>query len=191
MFVEDRLFEVVGEFVAPSLDRLANDIAATLQRFSWCDGGIGFSGGNSNVGFDEREPIAVQVTFGTIGRFENFSYACSKDWFGCDEEGTVGTQLCCIALHLFLRTGKDKKKGIVCVCNFTPVTYEGFVFGLPAPGTLKEILNSDDEQFGGTGVKNPPLIHAHKQSFLGMNYSASITLPPMSAVFFRYKPRKK
>lgn len=100
MFVEDRLFEVVGEFMAPSLDRLANDIAATLLWFSWCDGGIGFCGRDSDVGFDEREPIAVQVTFGTVGRFEYFTYARSEDWFGCDEEGTVGTQLCCIALHL-------------------------------------------------------------------------------------------
>ena len=54
-----------------------------------------------------------------------------------------------------------------------------------------EILNSDDEQYGGTGVKNPPLIHAHKQPFLDLPYSANITLPPMSIVFFRYKPRKK
>ncbi len=74
--------------------------------------------------------------------------------------------------------------------NFTPVRYDNFQIGLPMNGSLHEILNSDDEQYGGSGVKNAPLIHAHKQGFLDMQYSAFITLPPMSTVFFRYKPRR-
>ena len=47
----------------------------------------------------------------------------------------------------FLRTGITAGRGkyLVCVCNFTPVTYEGFVIGLPMPGRLREILSSDDE----------------------------------------------
>ncbi len=102
-------------------------------------------------------------------------------WLNVDDAGRSSVA--------FLRSGADKKKGIVCVCNFTPVAYEGFVFGLPAPGTLKEILNSDDEQYGGEGVKNEGTIRSRKEGFLDMPASASITLPAMSAVFFEYKPR--
>ena len=84
---------------------------------------------------------------------------------------------------------KDKKKGIVCVCNFTPVTYTGFVFGLPAAGSLKEILNSDDEAYGGEGQCNKGLIRSRDEGFLDLPASAAITLPAMSAVFFEYKQK--
>ena len=65
------------------------------------------------------------------------------------------------------------------------------MLGLPQAGTLYEILSSDALEFGGTGVRNDKLIHAHKQPFLDMQYSASITLPAMSTLFFRYRPRKE
>ena len=91
----------------------------------------------------------------------------------------------------FLRSSEIDNSYIVCVSNFTPIRYDNFLTGLPFNGSLHEILNSDDEQYGGSGVRNAPLIHAHKQSFLDMQFSASVTLPPLSTVFFRYKPRKK
>ena len=102
-------------------------------------------------------------------------------WLNVDDAGRSSVA--------FLRSSADKKKGVVCVCNFTPVTYEGFVFGLPAPGTLKEILSSDDEQYGGEGVRNEGTIRSRNEGFLDLPASASITLPAMSAVFFEYKPR--
>jgi 1,4-alpha-glucan branching enzyme len=104
-------------------------------------------------------------------------------WLNVDDAGRSSVA--------FLRSAESEGSYVVCVCNFTPLRYDGFTIGLPKNGTLHEILNSDDEQYGGTGVKNPPLIHAHKQPFLDLPYSANITLPPMSTVFFRYKPRKK
>ena len=56
--------------------------------------------------------------------------------------------------------------------------------------TLHEILNSDDERFGGGGVKNHGAVRSHHVGFLDMEHSARITVPPMSCVYFRYKPRK-
>ena len=49
----------------------------------------------------------------------------------------------------------DSGRDIVCAVNFTPVAYDEFVIGLPAPGTLTELLNSDAEEFGMLGA-NPP-----------------------------------
>ena len=65
------------------------------------------------------------------------------------------------------------------------------MFGLPQPGTVKEILSSDEERFGGKGDGNPKAIRSRKKPFLDMENSVEITLPAMSAVFFRYKPRKQ
>lgn len=107
-------------------------------------------------------------------------------WLNVDDAGRSSVA--------FLRSSADKKKGVVCVCNFTPVNYEGFTFGLPAAGTLREVLNSDDVQYGGEGLLNAGTIHTKPEGFMNLPVSASITLPGMSAVFFEYRPsvpRKK
>ena len=90
----------------------------------------------------------------------------------------------------FLRSAPEQDSYIVCACNFTPMRFDGFRIGLPHAGVLHEVLNSDDCRFGGGGVHNKNLINARHQDYLDLPYSAEITLPPMSAVFFRYYPRK-
>ena len=115
-------------------------------------------------------------------------YAVDRSWDGFKWLNVDDAGRSSIA---FLRSSEEDDSYVVCVSNFTPIRYDGFLIGLPKNGSLHEILNSDDERFGGTGVHNPPLVHAHKKPFLDMQYSANITLPPLSTVFFRYKPRKK
>ena len=90
----------------------------------------------------------------------------------------------------FMRMAPDQNSYLVCVCNFTPVQYDGFVIGLPAKGTLKEVLNSDEERFGGGGVRNGRAIRSVKEGFLGLPCSAKLTLPAMSCLHFIYKKSK-
>ena len=87
----------------------------------------------------------------------------------------------------YLRAGGKDTVSVVCVMNFTPVEYESFVFGLPGKGSLKEILNSDDLRFGGSGSGNPRMVYAKKQQFQQFPYSAEIRLPALSAVFFDFR----
>ncbi|MEG2008404.1 MAG: 1,4-alpha-glucan branching protein GlgB [Oscillospiraceae bacterium] len=89
----------------------------------------------------------------------------------------------------FLRRGRDGS-GIVCVCNFTPVRYDDFVIGLPGPGLLRELLCSDDEVYGGLGSRLKKSAKALAQPFVNLPYRAKITLPPMSAVWFRFTPER-
>jgi len=89
----------------------------------------------------------------------------------------------------FMRIPGTEDRSIICVCNFTPVEYDGFVIGLPGDSSIKEILNSDDIRFGGSGHGNPKAIRAKHTAFLEHPWSAAITLPALSAVFFEYRPR--
>lgn len=114
-------------------------------------------------------------------------YAVDRSWEGfkwlnVDDAGRSSVA--------FLRSADEENSFVVCVCNFTPVSYEDFVIGLPAPGTLQEILNSDDTRFGGQGRGNSGSIPSRQEAFLDMEYSAALDLPAMSALFFRYTPRK-
>ena len=80
---------------------------------------------------------------------------------------------------------------VVCALNFTPVRYDDFTIGLPRPGVLKELINSDDVKYGGSGTHNAPEIASEDAPFLEHPCSAKITLPPMSAVWFRFTPAPK
>ena len=62
----------------------------------------------------------------------------------------------------FLRKDTSGKQ-ILVVCNFNPVLREGYTLGAPVAGSYKEILNSDDAEFGGSGaVHNKARAHPQK-----------------------------
>ena len=83
----------------------------------------------------------------------------------------------------FLR--RDKKgREIISICNFTPVEHPDYRIGVPRAGTYKELLNSDAESFGGTGVKNAPM-KADKKPMHGMDYNISVHIPPMSTIYIQ------
>ncbi len=93
----------------------------------------------------------------------------------------------------FIRYANDGSDDVVCCCNFTPNPVVGFKLGLPVEGTLTEVLNSDDARFGGSGMSNAAPVETVDEPFGDFAYSAQITLPPLSAVYFEFKraPRKE
>ena len=115
-------------------------------------------------------------------------YKIDRSWDGFQWLNVNDNQRSAIA---FLRLAPEQDSYLVCVCNFTPVRYDDFVIALPEPGTLREILSSDEERFGGHGIKNEGTIKSINEPFFEMQYSAKLTLPPMSAVYFEYKKNKK
>lgn len=88
----------------------------------------------------------------------------------------------------FLRTARNGRR-VVCVCNFTPVRYDDFVIGLPKRGVLRELLSSDAEDFGGTGIRNAPEIRSEDTPFGALPCCARVTLPPLSTVYFTFTNR--
>ena len=85
-------------------------------------------------------------------------------------------------------------KMLLVVCNFNPVLRQGYQMGVPNPGSYKEILNSDDKKYGGSGVTNGT-VKAEKGEMHGFEQHISLTLPPLSTVYFQVpaarKPRAK
>lgn len=69
---------------------------------------------------------------------------------------------------------------------------EEYSVGVPYGGTWRELLNSDAEQFGGSGVTNKPLKAAKKESH-GQAYSITFRLAPLAVQIFEGEdlPKKK
>lgn len=85
----------------------------------------------------------------------------------------------------FLRRGKKEKDTIVVVCNFTPQVYYDYKIGVPVKAEYREILNSDDEAFGGSGFINGVGIEATEESWNQQEYSIAVKVPPLGAVYFK------
>jgi len=90
----------------------------------------------------------------------------------------------------FLRSSEQDGSYLVCAYNFSPQTHD-FVIGLPGPGTLEDILNSDDQRFGGSGILYKNTVKTSTKSFLDFPHSAELKLPPLTALWFRFIPGKE
>ena len=89
----------------------------------------------------------------------------------------------------FLRKDTSGKQ-ILVVCNFNPVLREGYTLGAPVAGSYKEILNSDDAEFGGSGAVHNKAVRTHKKPLHGFEQSITITLPPMSTLYFEVPAKR-
>ena len=89
----------------------------------------------------------------------------------------------------FIRFGKDYNDCVVEVCNFSPQTYYGYRIGVPYNSNWKEVLNSDSEGYGGSGLGNFGVIEAKGGPYHSRSYSIEITLPPLASIFL--KPTKE
>jgi 1,4-alpha-glucan branching enzyme len=116
-----------------------------------------------------REPALHRLDFDPEG----------FDWIDCND-----------AQHstlTFLRKGPKPEDRVIVACNFTPVPRHDYRVGAPCAGFWEEALNSDAQNYGGSGQGNLGGVDAVPYPFHGMPFSLNITLPPLGVVFFRKK----
>ncbi|MGI9032467.1 MAG: alpha amylase C-terminal domain-containing protein [Acidimicrobiales bacterium] len=71
---------------------------------------------------------------------------------------------------------------LACVANLSPVCRQGYRVGLPTGGEWRELLNTDDVEFGGSGVSNGA-VNAAKEGSSGLGFSAELVLPPLGVLW--------
>jgi 1,4-alpha-glucan branching enzyme len=84
----------------------------------------------------------------------------------------------------FLRKAATRDDWILAGFNFTPTPRHNYRVGVPRSGQWDEVLNSDAETYGGSGLGNYGGAEAARVEWHHRPYSLSITLPPLAAVFF-------
>ncbi len=90
----------------------------------------------------------------------------------------------------FIRKSGKREETLLFVCNFLPNAHEKFQIGVPFAGTYRELLNSDDTQFGGEGMTNPEIITSEQEEKDGRTHSICIALAPMGVCVFRCTPNE-
>ncbi len=92
-------------------------------------------------------------------------------------------------LLTFMRRTRKKESLLVVAANFSGVEKQVKI-GVPYEGSYKEILNTDAEEFGGSGMVNKRAKRAVKKEWDDRPYSVSITLAPLSASILEFRPAK-
>ena len=93
-------------------------------------------------------------------------------------------------LLTFLRKTRKKESLLVVAANFSGVEKQVKI-GVPYEGSYKEILNTDAEEFGGSGMINRRAKRAVKKEWDDRPYSVSITLAPLSVSILEFRPANK
>jgi 1,4-alpha-glucan branching enzyme len=86
---------------------------------------------------------------------------------------------------VYLRKGSNPADDILVVLNMTPVVRYGQRAGVPSAGSWKQLFNSDEQQYWGSGISNPPTIPSEPEYWHGKDNSIQITLPPLSVLMFK------
>jgi 1,4-alpha-glucan branching enzyme len=93
------------------------------------------------------------------------------------------------SIFSFIRKGKSVNDFSIIVCNFTKVSYQDYLVGVPYHGEYLEIFNSDEKKYGGSGIVNKKKILASNEPFHSRPFSLNVNVPPFG--FFIIRPVKK
>jgi 1,4-alpha-glucan branching enzyme len=86
----------------------------------------------------------------------------------------------------FLRHGVDADGNptvLACVANFSGGPRDDYRVGLPFAGRWREVLNTDAEIYGGSGVGNLGVVEAEPQMWHGRPASTALRLPPSGVLW--------
>ena len=81
----------------------------------------------------------------------------------------------------YKRVAKSGRE-IIFVINFSPVLRENYYLGVDKKKAYKEIFNTDDVKYGGSGLLNEGKLTTKKGEVNGRKQYLSLTIPPFAAV---------
>ncbi|MBS1663009.1 MAG: 1,4-alpha-glucan branching protein GlgB [Bacteroidetes bacterium] len=89
------------------------------------------------------------------------------------------------SVAVYRRKGKDSTGDILIVLNFTPVVRRDWKIYARGKAAWKEIFNSDDKKYWGTGDTNNPLVPVKLVDETDDLYELTIHLPPLGGIVLR------
>ena len=95
------------------------------------------------------------------------------------------------SIIVFARNGVDPYNKLIVVCNFDTIDRDNYKIGVPNSGGYKEIFNSDDVKYGGSGFINPRIKKSKVDECDGRRDSIRLKVPALGFSILRYVPQKE
>ncbi len=89
------------------------------------------------------------------------------------------------SILVYARKGHDAKDDLVIVLNMTPTPHHNFKVGVPQAGTWKELFNSDDTQYWGSGMTTTKVVKSETEYWHGKENAIQVDIPPLAAIVFK------
>ncbi|WP_411347126.1 1,4-alpha-glucan branching protein GlgB [Paenibacillus sp. WLX2291] len=99
------------------------------------------------------------------------------EWLNADDAAN--------SLITYMRKGKKAADTLLIMINFQPVPRVNYRIGVPKAGTYREIWNSDEPRFGGTGGRTESLLRSEKVPWDRQENSVLLTIPPLSVIILK------
>ena len=155
------------------LNFMGNEIAQGREwqskwELEWWQLGEEYHRGMQNLTHDLNE------LYRTLPALHDLDFeAAGFSWIDCnDAEKSVLS---------FQRRARDGSHAVVTL-NLTPLPRQHYRIGLPELTSYHEVLNSDSTYYAGSNLGNAGLIQAQALPWMGLPYSAEISLPPLAGV---------
>ena len=130
----------------------------------------------------------VQSWIQTLNRFYTQTPAMFRLQFAPQGFEWIDHQDYLNSVLVFMRKGAENDPAILVALNLTPVVRQDYQIGVPGPAEWKEVLNSDAQNFGGTGSFSNGTLIPVEEPCHGRPYSLSLTLPPLAMIAFEAQP---
>ncbi len=93
---------------------------------------------------------------------------------------------------VFMRKGVNPDNDLIIAFNCTPMVRNNYRIGTNLDkGEWKEILNTDDPKYWGSGVVNAQTLPVVETPWNYRTHSFSVNLPPLGMTIYKYVPPKK
>ena len=102
----------------------------------------------------------------------------ANDWSGFSWLNADDADHNIISYKRVAKSGRE----IIFVINFSPVLRENYYLGVDKKKAYKEIFNTDDVKYGGSGLLNEGKLTTKKGEVNGRKQYLSLTIPPFAAV---------
>jgi len=89
------------------------------------------------------------------------------------------------SILIFTRRSRNDQDTLIFVINFTSKVYYDYQIGVPFLGSYKEIFNTDDSKYGGSGQTMDDTLISEKTPFQNQPYSIKIKVPPMATLILK------
>jgi 1,4-alpha-glucan branching enzyme len=100
---------------------------------------------------------------------------CGFEWLVKNDNNN-----CVVAFKIYSKS----RNYLICICNFSPYPQDDYVLGVDEPGCYSEIFSSNDEAFGGNGMKND-VMYSSIMNKNGKTNVIRVDLPANSALIIR------
>ncbi|MBR4277857.1 MAG: alpha amylase C-terminal domain-containing protein [Lachnospiraceae bacterium] len=87
----------------------------------------------------------------------------------------------------FIRKTDDPEEMLIAAVNFSGIE-QSFTTGVPYEGKYKELINTDDASYGGTGIVNAQVKRAIDKQSDGRAQSITVKLAPLSVSIMKFVP---